>query len=208
MVEIDTVKKPFAFPDGTRPELTLPVAEGERLRAAYAAAEVILEYGAGGSTVLAADMDGKTITSVESDAAWIAGMQRWFAANPGRSPVTFHHADIGPTGRWGKPVDDERWRSFHLYPLGVWEREDFAHPDVVLIDGRFRVGCLLATAFQIRKPVTVLFDDYADRPRYAEVERWVEPDEICGRMAVYRLVPRLFPVRDLAGIMELMTRPL
>ncbi|MEI4486413.1 hypothetical protein V8J36_09440 [Frigidibacter sp. MR17.14] len=191
-----------------RPEFAFPAAEGERLRAAYAAAGVILEYGPGGSTVLAAGMEGKRITAVESDPEWIARMKDWFAAHPGASAVEFHHAEIGATANRGVPVDDRRWRSFHRYPLGVWEQDGFEHPDVVLIDGRFRAGCLLATAFQIRREVTVLFDDYGDRPRYAEVERWVEPDEMCGRMAVYRLVPRMFPVRDLAAIMEMMTRPL
>lgn len=195
-------------PGPVRPELTFPIAEGERVRATYAAAEVILEYGSGGSTAMAAEMDGKRVFSVESDPEWIAGMERWFAANPPLGKVVMHHADIGRTVDWGRPESDKRWRSFHTYPLGIWEADGFEHPDVVLIDGRFRVGCLLATAYLIRKPVTVLFDDYAERPRYGEVERWLEPDEIVGRMAVYRLVPRVFPVRDLAAIMDLMTRPL
>ena len=62
-------------PGPQRPVLTLPPAEAEALRAAYAIADVILEYGSGGSTALAAEMPGKTVFSVESDAAWLAGMQ-------------------------------------------------------------------------------------------------------------------------------------
>ena len=51
----------------TRPKLTLPEAEASALRAAYAAAEVVLEYGSGGSTVLAAEA-GAEVWAVESDA--------------------------------------------------------------------------------------------------------------------------------------------
>ena len=50
----------------TRPELTLPEAEAALLRETYDRAGVILEYGSGGSTVLAAEQPGKTVPSVES----------------------------------------------------------------------------------------------------------------------------------------------
>ena len=38
-----------------RPDLTFPAPVAEAVRAAYAQAECILEYGSGGSTVLAAE---------------------------------------------------------------------------------------------------------------------------------------------------------
>ena len=52
-----------------RPTLTLPEAEAALITAAYDKAEVILEYGSGGSTVLAADL-GKKVVAVESDRDW------------------------------------------------------------------------------------------------------------------------------------------
>ena len=61
----------------TAPKLTLPPEEAEVLRDAYAAARVILEYGSGGSTLLAGENPEVVIFSVESDANWIAMMQRW-----------------------------------------------------------------------------------------------------------------------------------
>lgn len=42
----------------------MPPAEAEALRMAYEEAEVILEYGSGGSTVVAAELPGKHVTSV------------------------------------------------------------------------------------------------------------------------------------------------
>ena len=69
-------------PTISRPELTLPEAEAAHSRAAYKDAKAILEYGSGGSTVMAAEMPGKRVWSVESDADWAQMMRDWFAAHP------------------------------------------------------------------------------------------------------------------------------
>ena len=188
------------------PTLTMPPQEADLLRERYAATDVILEYGSGGSTVLAASLPGRVVQSVESDAAWAQSLGRWFDANPPLREVRLHHADIGPTRRWGQPEGQASWASFHAYPLGVWDREDFIHPDLVLIDGRFRAACFLATLFRIERPVTVLWDDYEGRPAYHEVERYARPSRMCGRMAVFDLVPMTVPARDLAWIMSVFTR--
>ncbi len=178
--------------------MTLPDAEAAFLRAAYAEAAVILEYGSGGSTVVAAELPGKTVFSVETG---------YFNANTTASAVTLHHVDIGATREWGKPVDDSGWRRYHHYPLSVWDRADFRHPDVVLIDGRFRVGCLLAALHRITRPVLALFDDYAPRPAYHRAEAWVKPARMVGRMACFQLEPRALPMAELSRIMDFFTRP-
>ncbi|MGQ0565772.1 MAG: hypothetical protein ACT4OK_11965 [Gemmobacter sp.] len=191
----------------TRPELTMPAPEAEVLRAAYEGASVILEYGTGGSTLMAADMPGKVIFAVESDRRWLAMMRDWIAVHPGASPVHLHQADVGATRRWGHPRNETRWRQYADYPLRVWDRDDFRHPDVVLIDGRFRVGCFLATAFRITRPVTVLFDDYAPRPAYREVEAWCAPVSITGRMATFRVAPAAVEPARLRQVIALMQEP-
>lgn len=191
----------------TRPELTMPPEEASVLRAAYNDASTILEYGSGGSTVLAAGMPGKRVLAVESDRRWTARMNAWFAANPPEAELSLHHVDIGPTKEWGMPVDDRAIRRFPDYALSVWDRSDFRHPDVVLIDGRFRVGCLLITAFRITRPVTALFDDYVPRAVYHRVEEMLGPAAIIGRMARFDLVPQAMPMDRLAWIMKYLTRP-
>ncbi|MDX5403408.1 MAG: hypothetical protein LPK02_14620 [Rhodobacterales bacterium] len=191
----------------TRPELTFPEAEAEVIRAAYGQAEVILEYGSGGSTVLAAEL-GKRVTSVESDRAWAQMMRDWFAAHPPAGQVDIVWADIGPTKEWGHPVDHSGWKNFARYPLDVWDLSGFAHPDLVLVDGRFRMGCALATAFRITRPVTLCFDDYADRPHYHQIETFLgAPTRIVGRLAVFHVTPTPFPVTQLRRVIQLMTRP-
>ncbi len=192
-----------------RPELTLPEVEAALLRAAYARAETILEYGSGGSTVMAGEMPGKRVWSVESSGAWAKMMRGWFRENPPAEGTTVEivHARIGETKDWGHPADESEWRRFARYPLGIWKREDFAAPDVVLVDGRFRQGCALATAFSTTKPVDLFFDDYPRRKRYHVVEEFLGPPEITGRMAHFRVAPTVIPPERLLQVVNLMQRP-
>lgn len=197
--------------DAARPEapvLTLPAAEAALVQAEYARAGTILEYGSGGSTVLAGSMAGKRVFSVESDAAWVARMQDWFAANPPVSPVVLHHADIGPTVAWGRPADETQFRKWPGYANSVWDRPDFAHPDVVLVDGRFRAACLMTVALRILRPVTVLFDDYLRRKPYHAVESLVRPSAMAGRMARFELEPMTLPADRLGWLVGLFLKPL
>lgn len=192
--------------DSARPVLTMPEAEAAALAGAYGAASVILEYGSGGSTVVAADL-GKTVFSVESDASWLDGMRQWFAAHPPKGRVLLHHGQIGPTGKWGAPTGAKAFRSFPGYALSVWDRDDFEHPDVVLVDGRFRPACLLATAFRITRPVTVLVDDYADRPAYHQIEQMFRPVRLHGRMAEFLIAPTPVPAERLDWVIGWFLKP-
>ncbi|MEX1180236.1 MAG: hypothetical protein WEB63_05415 [Cucumibacter sp.] len=117
--------------------------------AAYSAllgnSDVVLEYGSGGSTLLAVASPAKKIFSVESDSNWIDKLRRdgaiGAAERSGR--LRLFHADIGPVGEWGMPDGPIglNWRS---YPLGIWERIGSDVPDLCLVDGRFRVACALS----------------------------------------------------------------
>lgn len=189
-------------PDISPPPLTMPDQEAAYLRDTYARAGVILEYGSGGSTVIGAQMADKTIFSVESDAEWLSKMAEYFAANPAVADLHLHHGDIGPTGDWGHPVDDSSFRQWPNYPNSVWQRPDFVHPDVVLIDGRFRVACFLTTMLRCTRAVTVLFDDYTDRKAYHAVEDFIKPAAIIGRMARFDMTPISLPQERLGWIIS------
>jgi hypothetical protein len=189
------------------PALTLPAISAEAVRRVYGAAKVILEYGSGGSTALAAGMPGKVVFSVESDLGWGTGLRDWFTAHPPKADkVVIHHADIGETGKWGMPVDESGWKSYHQYPLSVWDLPGFLHPDAVLVDGRFRAACFLSVLFKITRPVTLLWDDYGARKPYHEVERLVRPVRMHGRMAEFHLTPMPIPPGELAWVIGQFTR--
>jgi hypothetical protein len=191
-----------------RPTFTMPEAEQALLTDAYARASVILEYGSGGSTAMAAERPGKTITSVESDRDWAAMRRAWFVQTPpaAGSTVEIVWADIGPTRDWGFPANNGAYLNYVDYPFGVWQAGAMAQPDVVLIDGRFRAGCALAVAFHTAKPVDVYFDDYIDRAQYHAVEHWLGSPEITGRMAHFKVAPTSFDPRDPVRMMKLILR--
>lgn len=189
------------------PVLTMPEAEAALLRETYAGAGVILEYGAGGSTLVAATSAAKAVITVESDRQWLAKVASWFTVNPAAVPVTLHHGNIGPTRKWGFPAGiakSERWPG---YALSVWDRADFQHPDVVLVDGRFRLACMLATLFRITRPVRLLCDDYAARASYHQIEALTGPPAITGRMAAFTVTPQSFPMADMGWIMAAFVNP-
>lgn len=178
------------------PQLTFPTQVGQYVRKVYAGASVILEYGSGGSTLLAGRMPGKTVFSVENDLRWAQGMQRWIEGAALPSPPRMYPVDVGPTGAWARPKNASAWKRFHSYPLRIWDEPFFEAPDVILIDGRFRIACFVTAFLRVRKPTVVLFDDYLDRPHYHVVERLAKPTEHIGRMARFDLQPLAEVPRD------------
>lgn len=175
------------------PEFTFPQEEAACVRETYEQARVILEYGSGGSTVVAAQQPNKLVVSVESDRNWALSLQRKIDEANLPSEAIVHHVDIGITGRWGRPKDDRLWRQFHRYPTTIWNEPFFRQPDVVLIDGRMRPACFVHSCLKATKPMTILFDDYVTRPMYHVVEELVKPTSLVGRLAVFQVDQQKWP---------------
>jgi hypothetical protein len=151
-----------------------------------------LEFGSGGSTVYASHHVA-TLVSVESDARYLAAVQRKIGA----CDAELIPVDIGLTHDWGRPVFVKptprrlaRWRRYPQAPWPAFERRGML-PDVVLVDGRFRVACALETLLRVGPECVVLVDDYAGRPQYAEIGSCAELIAMKGRMAVFRAPPDL-----------------
>lgn len=180
------------------PVLTFPPEVAEWVIDEYKNADVILEYGSGGSTVEASKMKNKTIFSVESDRAWSENMEAYFAQAKPPSLPKMHWADIGPTGAWGRPANARHYQKYWRYPTSVWDREDFVAPDVVLVDGRFRVACALTTMIRTPKEVTLLMDDYVGRRNYYVIEDFLDRLETRGRMAKFKVKPTVLSPEDLS----------
>ena len=179
----------MTFVPDAKPEICMPDDEAEALRAAYRKARVIGESGSGGSTAFAATECNARVVSIESDRAWVEGLQAWLdgqGLEAGR--IDLRHCDIGPTGKWGYPTDMQNWSNFWRYPYALWQDPNF-NPDLVLIDGRFRIACLAACMINCRAPLTVLFDDYMDRKRYHRVEEILPRTDTIGRVARFEVVP-------------------
>lgn len=132
----------------------------------------MLEYGVGGSTILAAECNIASLYSLDSDAAWLAKVASQApVANmieAGRAKLV--HADIGPVGKWGKPYNYSyvlRWPSYAKRP---WQ--DGFKPDLVLIDGRFRVSCILQALKNGGPDLKIAVHDFWKRRNYHCVLRF------------------------------------
>lgn len=151
-----------------------------------------LEFGTGGSTVLAAT-NGVPFVSVESDGVFLAAVKKKIKSigKFDESKQTYLNPDIGMTEAWGAPVlqraTPERVKKWRNYPQAPWAGfESKQGPVLVLVDGRFRVACALSAAKHLSgKDAKILIDDYVGREHYRVVERHLEVKQLCGRMALF-----------------------
>lgn len=179
-----------------RSELTQGTTFGDKgdqfFRSTVASANSYLEFGSGASTYVAARL-GVSVVTVDSDRKFLEHVEiacRFLPAP--RVPRRYIHADIGLVGPWGQPLlkspSRRRELAWMAYPTAPWRvlGRDF-HADVVLVDGRFRVACALATAIlQAGQDWTLLFDDYLERPAYWKFEAFGQLVALHGRMAEFR----------------------
>lgn len=155
-----------------------------------------MEYGSGGSTVLAA-RTGAHVISVESDPHYLQSVSKKVAATAPDTHPDLIHADIGLTREWGRPVltrpTARRVAAWTRYLEAPWARPELAdrRPDVILVDGRFRVAAALTCLKHLEADggSEILFDDYVDRPHYHEVEHFMPVVRTVGRMAIFKPVP-------------------
>jgi hypothetical protein len=127
----------------TAPRLA-PHMTGEEIacyRRYLSRASSLLEYGVGGSTVLAAKLPVQNLVAIDSDPRWLAAV----AADPavaalvsaGRARLV--HADLGPVGAWGKPAGRTGRVPSTAYARLPWQPGG-PDPELVFIDGRYRIA--------------------------------------------------------------------
>jgi len=146
--------------------------------------QVYGEYGCGASTVWVAHHTAAKIVSVDSSAEWIAKVE--LETKSHREKLHIDRVDLGEIAAWGYPTT-YRYRSrFHDYVASPWRHG--VKPDLVLIDGRFRVACFLHSLSTAEPGSRLIFDDYNNRPHYHLVEEFCPVKEREGRQALF-LVP-------------------
>lgn len=162
--------------------------------------KLVVEYGSGSSTFFCA-LNGIPIISIESDLNFLNYLKseiQFFT--PNSSKVKLLHANIGNTKGLGYPENDSSIKLFPQYATLPWKLlpiQDI-EPDLVLIDGRFRVACMLATMVSIKKPTKVIFDDYVRAGIYSQIiEKFVKPLQIIDRAAYYEINPLQLSALDI-----------
>lgn len=163
----------------TEPELALYAG-------VLAGARTVVEYGTGGSTLLALGAGVSRLVSVETDLKWI-GMLREvveIAEAERQQRVTFVYVDIGPVGKWGKPTDSSGAARYATYAPAPWQHCRAA--DVVFIDGRFRLASAIETLLRSGADTRIAFHDFWKRPQYHVVLPLVDCIDRADTLAVFR----------------------
>lgn len=154
------------------------------------------EFGAGGSTAVALrHANIERIHTVESDRQWVHDLSGRAdvssAMQTGRMKLV--HADIGETVHWGYPKDDSHQAQWPRYSGEAAERDDGVYFDLVFVDGRFRVACLLKA---LRRDLTAkrtgtvfAMHDYTERQYYHVVEKFFRVVDSAGTLAVFQAMP-------------------
>jgi hypothetical protein len=155
-----------------------------------------LEFGSGGSTIQAAELEIPTL-SVEADSFFASAVRR---ALPPNASVEIIDIRIGLTGKWSRPIFTfpsrrrlTRWARYSSAPF-VRLKQLGWFPDLVLVDGRFRRACALtcaSEAYSYQGSINLLFDDYfnSDREHYRSVQQWLGAPTRLGRAALFKVGP-------------------
>jgi tetratricopeptide (TPR) repeat protein len=154
--------------------------------------KAMIEYGMGGSTSVALALGVERVWSVDSSEEWIgklsADPEVSAAAAAGR--VKLLRADIGETGQFGYPVSKDGVEGWPKYPMIAWQHagERAADVDVILVDGRFRVACVLTALFFVESHVPIILHD-CSRPFYQPIFKFCSVTASCEELAVLSKKP-------------------
>lgn len=132
-------------------------------------AQNYLEFGAGGSTCIAAASVGRSILSVDSSKDWLDKVGTLCAAYPEWVQPRLVHADIGPLKAWGAPADDstrDRWPGYYE---DIWRRPEAAQADLYMVDGRFRIACFMQILLHCQDDALIAMHDFRLRDSYAVI---------------------------------------
>jgi hypothetical protein len=199
----NTLNADLEFPPhvlGDGKELVLMRKQMERARS-------YLEFGTGGSTLLALNSGVRKITTADSDPAWQERIRRRAdAIKPGHG-IEFVHCDIGRTREWGAPHGEEAIKRWPLYFVAPWKRclDRNGLPDLIFVDGRYRLACALYSVLMCLSHVRwsmprIMFHDF-NRENYHPILKYVTVTASENTLAI--LSPRRWQplepiIRDLA----------
>lgn len=163
----------------------MPPAEAQAIKNLIDDANIILEYGSGGSTIYAGMSDATAIITTENDKDFLdTVIAEYNAQGPKLIPVYVY---VGETKMWGYPINQDFINNWPEYPVAPWNaaKENNLDPDTIIIDGRFRVACFLYSIGHAKPGTIIFWDDYINRESYHVVENICKPRKIYGRAAVF-----------------------
>lgn len=146
--------------------------------------ELYYEYGSGKSTEYVYKYSTATIHSIDTSRIWVERIRLSLGIEAAKR-LKIRWVDVGEVADWGTPVSFKNRHNFRIYAELLWQSN--AKPELVLIDGRFRVLCFLCSLKFAPVGTYILFDDYMDRPFYHVAEEFSERLDVCGRQALFEV---------------------
>lgn len=127
-------------------------------------AKIYFEYGCGGSTFQASRrLNIEKVSTVESDLFWLNKVKE-----TSNEKINFIYCDLKTLpNTWGNPGKESKLEDWKLYSDALSLNN--SNPDLILIDGRFRVCCCLKAFRLISNDCIICFDDFLNRPEYKVV---------------------------------------
>ena len=147
-------------------------------------ANVYFEYGCGKSTNYVLNFSKAKIFSVDTSELWLKRVN----SNSDNPRLNLKWVDVGNIGNWGYPTSFRMRKNFPIYANWFWNKDE--KPDLVLIDGRFRIFCFLTSILHANVGTKILFDDYINRPFYHVVEEFCSIVDTCGRQALFEVTAK------------------
>ena len=163
--------------------------ETQFLRTLLLTQKVYAEFGMGGSTLLALESGVRDIVSVESNDDWIKHVENdpnvRNYVNQGARLQTVYVDIASDPNNWGMPRDQSKRENWPLYSSALDGKLN-ATFDVILVDGRFRVACALKSIKLMNEKTLLLIHDYVQRPRYHQVEQFLDKVNTIDTLCVFR----------------------
>ena len=139
------------------------------------------EYGSGSST-LYANNKKKNYISIELDKLFYKKIKKI----TNNEKIKF--VNVGIVGEYSYPLFIQKKKFLkYIKSIELYSRRK-KFPDFILIDGRFRVACLLFIFSILKKKkikTNILLDDFHNRPHYSVIKNFYKIKKI-GRMAILK----------------------
>jgi hypothetical protein len=148
--------------------------------------ERYLEFGAGGSTLMAAYCNVRDIVSLDNAAMWQKTVGEHEIWSKSTSHVQQLHVGLGELGAYSRPKDNESYGDFIHYSHGALRYTQGAF-DVVLVDGRFRVACALIAIQRMDSQSALFVHDYDQGRGYDVLAEVLEIEKRVGQLVQFRL---------------------
>lgn len=184
---------------------------------AIGASRRYLEFGTGGSTLSAIRQGIRAMVAVESDPAWIDALRRHpeVAEAVGTGALGLVHGDVGPVAPLGYPRDHAsgtpdkvHWPNYIRAGWQEVSKRGYV-PDLVYVDGRFRVGCCLSVVLACKDyvpvgqaPRVLVHDIAGDRPHYEPIFRFFDVVEAVNTLHLLRIKADASTLDAFALLME------